>query len=53
MLMELVMDLVTATDPHDKEMAYRKLERFGVDRKTADTMAAEFYKDKEVPGSGR
>lgn len=53
MLMELVMELVTAADPQDKERAYRRLERFGVDRKTADTMAAEFYKDKEVPRSGR
>lgn len=53
MLMELAMDLVTAADPHDKEMAYRKLERVGVDRRTADVMAAEFYNGKEVPESGR
>lgn len=48
MLMELVMDLVEAVDPQDKERAYRRLERVGVDRATADIMAAEFYKDQEV-----
>lgn len=53
MIMELVMNLVTAADPQDKERAYRRLERVGVDRKTADAMAAEFYNDKEVPTSGR
>jgi hypothetical protein len=40
MLMDLVMELVTATDPKDKERAYRKLEKVGVDRTTADVMAA-------------
>lgn len=45
MLMDLVMELVTATDEKDKERAYRKLERVGVDRITADIMAAEFWKD--------
>lgn len=44
MLMELVMDLVTAVELQDKERAYRRLERMGVDRKTANEMAAEFYK---------
>ena len=41
----LVMELVTATDPKDKERAYRKLEKAGVDRITADVMAAEFWKE--------
>lgn len=45
MLMDLVMELVTATDPKDKELAYRKLEKVGVDRITADVMAAEFWKE--------
>ncbi len=48
MLMELVMNLVIAVDPKEKERAYRKLEKVGVDRMTADIMAAEFCKDQEV-----
>lgn len=47
MLMDLVMELVEAVDPKDKEKAYRKLERVGVDRTTADVMAAEFYKEEK------
>ena len=47
MLMDLVMDLVEAVDPKDKEKAYRRLEKVGVDRKTADIMAAEFYKEEQ------
>ncbi len=42
MLLEMVMDLVTASDPDDKEKAYRRLEKLGVDRRTADVMAEEF-----------
>lgn len=45
MLMDLVMELVIAVDPKEKERAYRKLEKVGVDRRTADAMAAEFYKE--------
>lgn len=45
MLMDLVMELVEAVDPKDKEKVYRKLEKVGVDRRTADVMAAEFYKE--------
>lgn len=45
MLMDLVMDLVIAVDKKEKEKAYRKLEKVGVDRRTADIMAAEFYKE--------
>ena len=45
MLMDLVMELVTATDEKEKERAYRKLEKVGVDRHTADLMAAEFWKE--------
>lgn len=47
MLMDLVMELVTAVDPKDKERVYRKLEKVGVDRITADVMAAEFYKEEK------
>ena len=47
MLMDLVMALVEAVDPKDKERAYRRLEKVGVDRKTADIMAAEFYKEEQ------
>lgn len=47
MLMDLVMALVEAVDPEDKEKAYRKLERVGVDRITADAMAAEFYEEEK------
>ena len=47
MLMDLVMALVEAVDPKDKEKAYRKLEKIGVDRRTADIMAAEFYKEEK------
>lgn len=45
MLMDLVMELLTATDDKDKERVYRKLEKVGVDRITADIMAAEFWKE--------
>ena len=44
MLIDLVMDLVAAVEPKEKERAYRRLERVGVDRVSADVMAAEFWK---------
>ena len=47
MMMDLVMDLVQAIDPKEKEKAYRRLERIGVDRDTADVMAAEFYREED------
>lgn len=50
MLGELVMDLLTAADPKDKERAYRRLEKVGVDRRTADLMVAEFYKEPRREG---
>ncbi len=46
MLMDLVMELVTAVDPKDTERVYRKLEKEGVDHRTADEMAAEFCKEE-------
>ncbi len=48
MLTEMIMDLVTAADPEDKERMYRRLEKIGVDRRTADIMAAEFERLREV-----
>ena len=53
MLMDLVMELVTATDNKDKERAYRKLEKVGVDRRTADVMAAEFWKEGAEMSEGK
>ncbi len=50
MLQDLIMELVIAVTPKAKERAYRNLERVGVDRITADIMAAEFnneWKDAE------
>lgn len=43
MLGELIIALLTAGDQKEKERAYRNLERCGVDRETADKMAAEYY----------
>lgn len=50
MLFDLIMDLLTAGDVKEKERAYRRLEKVGVDRVSADVMAAEFY--KEGKGNG-
>lgn len=43
MLGELIIALLTAGDQEEKEQAYCNLEMYGVDRKTADIMAAEYY----------
>lgn len=43
MMCELIMDLLTFGDPKEKERIYRRLERIGVDRKTANMMATEIY----------
>ena len=51
MLMEFVMQLVVAKssgDRGDVEFAYKALEKLGVDRRTADVMAAEFCKKEAV-----
>lgn len=45
MLSDLIMELVTATEKQDKERAYRRLERVGVDRISADVMAREFSEE--------
>lgn len=52
MLFELIMDLLTAGDAREKERAYRRLERVGVDRRTADALAAEFCKEQGVEVHG-
>ena len=44
MMIDLIMDLLTAGDQREKERAYRRFERMGIDRMCADNMAAEFYK---------
>ena len=46
MMGELIMALLTAGCRQDKERAYRRLEKVGVDRRTADVMASEFYKEQ-------
>ncbi len=44
MLGDLIFDLLSAgDDPKLKEQAYRALEKVGVDRRTADAVAKEFY----------
>ena len=48
MLFDLIMDLLTAGDAKEKERAYRRLEKVGVDRMTADVLATEFYKEWEA-----
>ena len=47
MLMDLVMNLVIASDKKEKEKAYRALEKVGVDRRTANVMAKEFYEVRD------
>lgn len=42
MLFDLIIELLTAGDAKEKERAYHRLERVGVDRITADVIAKEF-----------
>lgn len=44
MLEDLIMELLTAADEDEKKEAYRRLEQVGIDKKTADEMAAHYYK---------
>lgn len=44
MLEDLIMELLTAADEDEKKEAYRRLELVGIDKKTADEMAAHYYK---------
>lgn len=53
MLFDLIMDLLTAGDQKEKERAYRRLEKVGVDRASANVMAAEFYKEQGGDGVGQ
>lgn len=41
MLYDLLVDLICASTPKDKERVYRQLERIGVDRATANALAAD------------
>lgn len=43
MLEDLIIALLIASNKREKERAYRNLERVGVDRVTADVIAAEYY----------
>lgn len=47
MLQDLIMELVIAVTPKEKERAYRRLERVGVDRITADVIVSEFNKERK------
>ena len=45
MLSDLIMDLLECEhDPTEREKVYRKIEKAGVDRRTADLMAGEYRK---------
>lgn len=51
MLQDLILALVAAdNDPALKDKAYRALERVGVDRRSADVMAAGFVEDSHGKG---
>lgn len=44
MLEDMIIALLITSEKREKERAYRNLERVGIDRSTADAMAAEYYK---------
>lgn len=46
MLYDLLIDLICASTKHDKELAYKNLERVGVDRATANVLADEIKTGK-------
>ena len=48
MLSDLIDDLVWADCPQEKEAAYRRLEKLGVDRITADVIADERRKEAHL-----
>lgn len=48
MLNDLIMDLRAANTAAEKEKAYRRLEQVGMDRMTADIVAAEMEGNDEV-----
>ena len=52
MLYDMIMDLLTAGDKKDRERAYRRLERVGVDRRTADVISKEFMPKREEVKEG-
>lgn len=45
MLSDLITDLILAKTPKEKEATYRRLEKLGVDRFTADVAAEELRKE--------
>lgn len=45
MLSDLITDLIRAKTPKEKEATYRRLEKLGVDRFTADAAAEELRKE--------
>lgn len=50
MLEDLIIALLIAGDKREKERAYRNLERVGVDRATAEVIAAEYYQPEVKQG---
>ena len=48
MLSDMIDDLVWADCPQEKEVAYRQLEKLGVDRITADVIADERRKEAHL-----
>ena len=46
MLSDLIYDLIQADDANEKEKAYRRLERVGVDRITADIVASKVKEEE-------
>lgn len=42
MLQELIWNLITAPDDRAKRKCYKALERVGIDKATADAIAAEY-----------
>lgn len=44
---EMLVDLITASTKKDKERAYARLERVGVDRMTANVLAKGIYSEWE------
>lgn len=45
MLYELIKAVLTARTPQEREKAYRKLQKLGIDRLTANVLAAEMRKE--------
>lgn len=48
MLSDMIDDLVRASYPQEREEAYRRLEKLGIDRITADVVADERRKEAHL-----